>query len=523
MRHAEPTVSSAAPVERLPRSVGLFAAITVIVGTTIGSGIFRVPAVVAGRVGEPGPFLLAWGLGGLLALFGALTLAELATMYPRSGGVFAYLDEAFGPLPAFLFGWSQLAVVRASALGGIATVFAEYLNYFLGLGAMEVRYVAGATILVVAGINYLGVRHAARVVGAATIAKYAAMIGLVLLAFAAGQGSWANFSPSAAAAPFSLSMVGAALVSIMWAYDGWADLSYIGGELKDPARNFPLALILGTILIIVIYLLLNAAYIYLVPVAEMARPSSAIIATRAAERIPLLGAAGGGVVAAIVMVSCFGTLNGSMLTNPRIFFAMADRGLFFRGVARVSPRYATPSVAIWLAAVLGVAYVLFNDFQQLADRFVLGIWPFYILAILGVFVLRRRRPDAERPYRTVGYPVVPLLFFLAASAMVVNALVTDPVNTGVTFLIIGAGLPVYLLTIGRRPGGLPSRDNGCLTPWGPAVCLCRSAGRPATNGRSLRCGLSRSPSCIRWRWLALARRSPARWRPRGSPVPQCRG
>jgi amino acid transporter len=428
----------------------LFAAVAVIVGTTIGSGIFRVPAVVAGHLGEPGPVLLAWALGGVLALFGALTLAELAAMYPRSGGVFAYLEEAMGPLPAFLFGWSQLAVIRASALGGIATVFAEYLAYFTGQTGMQIRVTAGVTILVVAAINYLGVRHAARVMGVATIAKYAGMVGLVVLAFTAGQGSWANFSVSAEPAPFSLSLVAAALVPIMWAYDGWADLSYIGGELKDPGRNFPLALIFGTVLIIAIYLLLNAAYIYLVPVPEMGQQGSAIIATRAAERIPLLGTAGAGVVAAIVMVSCFGTLNGSMLTNPRIFFAMADRGLFFKGVARVSPRFATPSVAIWLAALLGVAYVLFNDFQQLADRFVLGIWPFYMLAILGVFILRRKAPAQDRPYRTFGYPVVPVVFLLAALAMVVNALVTDPLNTGVTFAIIGIGVPIYYATIGRR-------------------------------------------------------------------------
>jgi amino acid transporter len=340
-------------------------------------------------------------------------------------------------------------VIRASALGGIATVFAEYLAYFTGQTGMQIRVTAGVTILVVAAINYLGVRHAARVMGVATIAKYAGMVGLVVLAFTAGQGSWANFSASAEPAPFSLSFVAAALVSIMWAYDGWADLSYIGGELKDPGRNFPLALIFGTVLIIAIYLLLNAAYIYLVPVPEMGQQGSAIIATRAAERIPLLGTAGAGVVAAIVMVSCFGTLNGSMLTNPRIFFAMADRGLFFKSVARVSPRFATPSVAIWLAALLGVAYVLFNDFQQLADRFVLGIWPFYMLAILGVFILRRKAPAQDRPYRTFGYPVVPVVFLLAALAMVVNALVTDPLNTGVTFAIIGIGAPIYYATIGR--------------------------------------------------------------------------
>ncbi len=443
--------------ERLPRTIGLFSAIAVIVGTTIGSGIFRVPATVAGRLGEPGPVLLAWVLGGVLALFGALALAELAAASPRSGGIFAYLEESFGPLPAFLFGWSQLSVIRASALGGIATIFAEYLGYFVPLGwrvsvpgteiqVGGVNFAAAATILLVALINYLGVKHAARVMGVATIAKYAGMMGLVLLAFTAGQGDWSNFSGTGSTT-FSLSMVASALVAIMWAYDGWADLSYIGGEIKNPGRNFPLALTIGTLLIIAIYLLLNVAYVYLVPVPEMA--TQRLIAATAAERIPLLGGAGAGIVSAIVMISCFGTLNGSMLTNPRIFFAMADRGLFFKGVARISRRYQTPSVAIWLAAALGCGYVLFNDFQQLADRFVLGIWPFYIMAILGVFVMRKKAPLLERPYRTIGYPVVPIVFLLAATGMVVNALVTDPKNTGVTFLILGAGIPLYFLTIGR--------------------------------------------------------------------------
>ncbi|MSR03230.1 MAG: amino acid permease [Gemmatimonadetes bacterium] len=436
--------------ERLPRTIGLFSAVAIIVGTTIGSGIFRVPARVAGLVGEPGVVLLAWVIGGALALFGALTVAELAAASPRSGGLFAYIDEAFGPMPAFLFGWSQLSVIRASALGSIATIFAEYLGYFTKFTPQEVRYAAAATILVVALINYLGVKYASRVMGVATIAKYAGMVGLVVLAFSVGDGNWSNFSHSGSATTttFSLSMVASALVSIMWAYDGWADLSYIGGEIKNPGRNFPVALIAGTILIIAIYLLLNAAYIYLVPISEMA--GQPLIAATAASRIPILGGAGAGIVSAIVMISCFGTLNGSMLTNPRIFFAMADRGLFFKGVARVSPKFQTPSVAIWLAAFLGCAYVMFNDFQQLADRFVLGIWPFYILAILGVFVMRKKYPNLERPYRTIGYPVVPIVFLLAATGMVINALVTDPINTGVTFVILGAGIPLYYLTLGRK-------------------------------------------------------------------------
>jgi amino acid transporter len=228
----------------------------------------------------------------------------------------------------------------------------------------------------------------------------------------------------------------------MWTYDGWADLAYLGGEVKDPARNLPRALLLGTVAIIVIYLAVNLAYLYLVPLPQMA--GSALIAATAAERIPLFGGGGAGaVIAGVVMISTFSALLGSMMTGPRVFFAMADRGLFFTAIARVSPRYKSPSVAILLATGLGVVYVLLNDFQQLADKFILGIWPFYALAVGAVFVLRKKQPDLVRPYRTWGYPVVPLLFMGASLAIILNALWTDPVNTGITFGIILVGVPVY--------------------------------------------------------------------------------
>ena len=426
--------------ERLPRSLGLWSAIAVLIGSTIGSGIFRVPAGVAARLGEPGPVLLAWVLGGGIALFGALTYAELAAAMPRSGGVFAYLLEGFGPLPAFLFGWSELTVIRASALGATSTIFAEYLGYFIRLAPEQVRYLAAVAIVVVGFINYVGVKHAAVVMNFVTLAKYGALAGLALLAFTAGDGSFQHFTPAWQGGA-SVSLITTALIAIMWTYDGWADLSFMGGEVKDPARTFPLALILGTAGIVLVYLLINVAYIYLVPLPEMA--SAKLVAATAADHIPLLAGAGGAVVSGMVMISCLGGLVGSMMTGPRIFFAMADRGLFFRTIARVSPRFESPSVAIWLATALGVLYVLFNDFQQLADKFILGIWPFYALSVAGVYVLRRTRPELPRPYRTVGYPVTPALFLLASVGMVLNALVTDPVNTGITFAVIGAGVPVF--------------------------------------------------------------------------------
>lgn len=427
--------------ERLPRHLGLWSAVAVLIGSTIGSGIFRVPATVAERLQFPGPVFVAWVIGGLIALFGALTLAELAGALPRSGGVFAYILEAFGPLPAFLFGWSELTVIRASALGAIATIFAEYLGRFIPLTPVQVRWVAAAAVVVVGLLNYLGVRRAAILMNLATVAKYGALIALVLLAFTAGQGNVSHFSP-AWGPGISVSLIATALIAIMWTYDGWADLSFMGGEVKNPGRTLPLALIVGTAGILLIYLLLNVAYVYLVPLSQMAR--SPLIAATAAEQIPLLGRSAGAVISAVVMLACFSTLIGSMMTGPRIFFAMADRGLFFQSIARVSPRFNSPSVAIWLATGLGVIYVLLNNFQQLADKFILGIWPFYALAVGAVFVLRRARPELPRPYRTWGYPVVPLLFLLASVGMVINALWTDPVNTGITFGLILAGVPAYL-------------------------------------------------------------------------------
>jgi APA family basic amino acid/polyamine antiporter len=428
--------------ERLPRQLGLLNAIAVLVGVTIGSGIFRVPATVAAQLHDPGPVILCWVLGGVVAVFGALTIAELAAALPRSGGIFAYLLESFGPLPAFMFGWTELAVVRASALGATSTIFAEYLGYFVPMTPAQVRYVAAGAIILIGVINYIGVQRAAAVMTFATVAKYVAVMALGALAFTASSGGASHFTP-AWGSGLHLSLLATALISVMWTYDGWADLSFMGGEVKNPQRTLPLALILGALCVMLVYLVVNIGFMYLLPLQQMAQ--SKLIAATAAEHIPLFGGFGAAIIAAVVMVSTFSGLNGSMMTGPRIFFAMAERGLFFRAVARVSPRFQSPSVAIWLATALGVFYVLQNDFAQLADKFILGIWPFYALAVAGVYVLRRKRPDLERPYRAVGYPVVPALFLLASLGMVANALVTDPVNTGVTLGIIIAGAPIYYL------------------------------------------------------------------------------
>lgn len=426
----------------MPRSVGLLQTIAVSVGVAIGSGIFRVPATVAAQLQAPGAILLCWVLGGIIALCGALTVAELAGALPRSGGIFAYLLEAYGPVPAFLFGWTELVVIRAAALGAIATIFAEYLGYFWPLTPQQVRYTAALAIAVIGAINYVGVQRAAALQSITTALKYAALLGLGLLAFTARGGSGAHFS-SPWGAGMSLSLLATALIPVLWTYDGWADPATMAGEISDPQRNLPRALIAGALCVMLVYLVVNVGFLYALAPAQMA--DSSLIAATVAERIPLFGSAGAGAIAAAVVLAAFSGLNASMMTGSRVFFAMADRGLFFRFAARISPRFHSPSVAIALATVLGAAYVLENDFAQLADKFVLGIWPFYALAVAAVFVLRRTRPDLVRPYRVWGYPVVPAVFLLASVLMVANALISDPHNTGITFLIILAGVPVYWL------------------------------------------------------------------------------
>ena len=445
---------SAPDASALPRRLGLWTAIAILIGSTIGSGIFRSPAGIAERLPGPLPLLAVWATGGLFALCGALTLAEVSGALPRTGGLYVFIREGWGRLPAFLFGWAELVIIRAASLGAIATTFAEYCLRVMGFDPAVapysdyVHYVAAAAIALTAGFNYVGVRWGALVQNSTTLAKYGGLLFIILLAFALGLPSTGgHFTPAAPAGSFAVAPFGLALVSVLWAFDGWADLSFVGGEVNDPRRNLPRALIIGTLAVIAIYMLANLAYLAVLSVDEIAQ--SRLVAADVAER--LVGAPGVGFVAATVMLSTFGTLNGSLFTAPRIFFAMADDGLFFRRVARVHPRFQTPHVAIALAAVLGITFVLLRTFEQLADAFVTAIVPFYALGVASIFVFRRQR-DYAPPFRVPGYPVVPGLFVLATIYLLANAVI-DPSSRWPTLAVLGtivAGIPVYYVTVGRR-------------------------------------------------------------------------
>jgi basic amino acid/polyamine antiporter, APA family len=465
LRMAEPIVLSPEPAEitsisgadtpdGLPRRIGLWTAVAILVGSTIGSGIFRSPAGIANRLPGPLPLLSVWVIGGLFALCGALTLAEVASVFPRTGGVYVFIREGWGRLSAFLFGWSELVMIRAAALGAIATTFAEYFIRVLGFDpgvapySSYVHYVAAAAIVVTAGFNYVGVRTAGAVQNVTTLAKVGGLLFIVLLAFGMGlPQTGGHYTPAAPAGSFTIAGFGLALVSVLWVYDGWADVSFVAGEVENPRRNLPLALIVGTSAIIVIYLLANLGYLAVLPVEEIR--TSKLVAADVADR--LLGQVGVALVATVVMVSTFGGLNGSMFTGPRILFAMADDGLLFRKMATVHRRFKTPSTSISVVAVLAAVFVLAGTFEQLADAFVTAIVPFYALAVAAVFPLRRRA-GYDPSFRVPFYPFVPILFVLSTIFLLVNAII-DPSSRWATLGVLGGiviGVPVYYMSVGRR-------------------------------------------------------------------------
>ena len=436
----------------LPRQLGLWSAIAVVIGTTIGSGIYRSPASIANHVPRPSVLMAVWILGGLVALCGALTLAEVATALPNTGGMYVFIREGWGRQPAFLFGWAELVIIRAAAVGAVATTFAEYSIRLMGHDpataayAARVHYGAAAAIAVVAAVNIAGVRWSARILDVSAIAKYGALVFIAAAAFAA-RISHGVPAPAVSHAPATADSaagatggLGLALIAVLWAYDGWGDLTFIAGEVSDPRRNIPRALIGGTLAVIAIYLTANLAYLSVFPIEQMR--TSKLIAADVARQ--LFGPGGVIFIGVVVVISTFGTLNGSLLTAPRIFFAMADDGLLFRPIAAVHPRFHTPYVAIALSAALGIAFVLLRTFEQLADTFVIAIIPFYALAVAAVFKLRRR-PGSAAWYRVPGYPVVPAIFIAAAAYLVINALATPASRwpTVAVFTTTALGVPVY--------------------------------------------------------------------------------
>ncbi len=438
--HSLDSASPAPGPRTLARQLGVWSAIAIVVGSMIGSGIFRVPSAAAAQVGTPGGMMLVWVVGGAVALCGALTLAELAALYPRAGGIYVYLNEAYGSLTAFLVGWLFLVIAPVS-IGAVALVFAEYLGRLFPVLHDRARLVATAGVTLVAAWNYRSLRLGAAVQNLSSTAKVLAILGLTAAAFLSGHAGEGASLGLGELAPESWTGFGLGVVTVMWAYNGWQDATYVGGEVRDPGRNLPRALTVGTLIVTAVYLAVNAAYLAVLPMDSIAR--SPLVAAEVAVRV--FGGIGNALIAALVCVSTFGTINVGTMCYPRIFYAMAEDRLFFRGIAAVHPRYGTPHAAIALTATLAICFLWVRTFEQLIEIFVLGILPFWALGAGAVIVMRRRRPEVTRPYRTPGYPLVPILFIVATVSLLLNSLFQRPGPTVASFAAILAGVPIYFL------------------------------------------------------------------------------
>lgn len=439
----------------LQRKLGVWSATAVVIGSTIGSGIFRSPAGIADKLPGPLPMMAVWVAGGMFALCGALTMAEVASALPQTGGIYVFCRDAWGRLAGFLFGWGQISMIRAASLGGIAITFAEYFFRVMGfdpvapVNVSRVHWTAAAAIALTGAFNYVGVRFAANVNNLTVVAKYGGLLFIIVIAFALGlpHNGMSHYTPAVPPGSFTLPAFGLALVSTLWAFDGWADLAYNAGEVRDPGRNLPRALIGGTLAVLVIYLAANLAYMAVLPIDQIR--ASKLVAADVAQHV--MGGAGVAFVAITVMISTFGTLNTVLFTSPRVFFAMADDGLFFRPVAKIHPKFGTPYVAITLVAILGMMFVLLLPFEQLADTFVTAFLPFYLLAVASVFKLRGT-PGYNPTFRVPLYPLVPLLFIVSVLYLLGNAVVQESsrMSTLAVLGVLVAGVPVYYLTVGRR-------------------------------------------------------------------------
>lgn len=408
-------------------------------GITIGSGIFKVPSSIAQSVDSVGAISMLWVLGGVLSLCLASSLAELASMFPRPGGAFVFLRETYGPVVAFVFGWTFL-IVNPASTAGIAIVFAEYLAHFVPLGDYGRRAAAAVMIALITLANYRSVPLAAGVQNIATSAKALALIGLALLIFTLG-----NSSQGALAAPISFEVsswggFGVALIGVLFTYEGAAAFCALSGEVRDPARNMRKVLMYGVGLVTALYLLVNAAYLYALPLEAM-RNSSALVAADAMARVA--GPTAANAIAALVVLSTFGAVAATSIADPRVFYSMAQEGLFFRSLARSHSRFETPHIAIVVAGIFAIVWVASRTFEQLISAFILGLYPFYALTALGVVVLRIRKPQLERPYRTWGYPIVPLVVAAAAILVLVNSFIEQRVIFLANVAISLSGIPAY--------------------------------------------------------------------------------
>ena len=423
------------------RRLGLFSGTMAVVGGIIGGGIFRTPATVAERLDTPGKVLLAWVIGGVIALIGAFCFGELGQRRPRAGGGYVYIREAFGPLPAFLYGWTLVLIIATGAIAAVAVTFANYALALVGASERLTVPLAVGTIVLLAGINYVGVRPAAITTNIFTVLKLVALAALI----AVGMTVVSPTVASSTVASSTVVSLGAALVPILFTYGGWQQTNFIAEEILEPEKNLPRALVLGVVIVVTVYLLANVAYLRVLGIGELARST----APAADTMTKLLGPTGGKIIALGIAVSTFGFLNLVILVTPRVLQAMAADGVFFSRLAVLHPRYHTPTAAIVALSACAVVLTLTGTFGQLVDYVTFGDWIFFGLAVAALFVYRRREP-ATQGFRVPGYPFTPALFVLAAAFVVWSAIQSNPKNAAIGAGLIALGIPAFLYWRSRR-------------------------------------------------------------------------
>ncbi|MDZ7632363.1 MAG: amino acid permease [Gemmatimonadaceae bacterium] len=429
--------------DTLARTLGTRDLTLLVVGNVIGSGIFLVPSSVLAQSGESVPIAMGvWLVGGVLSLLGALSYGELGAMEGtgQGGGLYAFIRDGFGAFPAFLYGWTLFFVIGAGTIATLAVAAASYMTQFMPMTPTQKSVVAVTLIMLMMVINVRGTRESAMVQNVATGVKVLAILGMSAVLLVLGKGSTL---PAVAhdTTPASISGVGLSIISVLWAYEGWQYVTFVSAEAKDPQRSLPRAITLGTVLLIVIYLIANVAYLAALGPARVA--ASERVAGEAVAQV--MGPAAGWLIAAAIIVSMYSAAHATVITAPRVYFAMARDGLFFRRLTEVHPRFGTPALAIITSCLWAIVLALSGTFEQLLTYVVFIGWIFYALGAAAVIALRIKRPDAVRPFKVPLYPLTPILFVLAGGAIVINTVVTQPRQSAIGIAVVLAGAPAYWL------------------------------------------------------------------------------
>jgi basic amino acid/polyamine antiporter, APA family len=427
----------------LPRKLGLIDAISIVVGVIIGAGIFLVPSDVARSLPSTPLIAAVWVAAGILTFFGALAFAEMGAAMPSTGGQYVFLREAFGPLWAFLCGWTFLLVSMTASMAWLAVSFCRYLGYFVPLDPWQAKAAALALVFVLTYINYRGVTLGAWVQKIFTGAK---ILGIVVLVIAAFLAPARTSLASEQEVELRFSDFGVAMIACLLAYDGWVNMSFVAGEIRDPRKNVFRALLIGVALAMLLYLSANAAYLLVLSPAELAKTER--VGATVAERT--MGSIGAAFVAGTILLSVIGSLNGRFMTQARVYFAQARDGLFFEKFGEIHPKYQTPAFSLWVQAAWSAVLIVTGTYEYLIDYALFAIWLFYGISVAGLFALRHKFPDLERPYKMWGYPVTPALFVLVAGWFVVNTAIERPYPSLTALGLIALGFPAYWYWASRR-------------------------------------------------------------------------